>query len=493
MKKLIAVLLAAALLSGCAAETVQTTANAEQPEGGQRPTVEAQNLSLAYDPTASRNPYTCANETNALLFGLMYQGLFSVDENYAVHPQLCKSYTVSQDKKTWTFALEEATFSDGTLLSAADVVASLEAARAGQVYKGRFGNVQSISQTADGGVEIVMATAYENLPLLLTVPIVLASQVNDELPDGTGPYYLQTVLSGEQLWLRQDWWCRATLPIHAEKIPLVAVSSPRELRDEFELGDVGAACTNPASVNYVDFRGNFDLWDCENGVFLYLGCRAKSKVFGNENVRRALTYAIDRDTLVREYYRTFAQAATLPASPSSPYYSKHLAANYGYKPGALHSVLEQESLLESSVTLLVNKADSHRVKVANAIAEMLNDCGLTVTVKALSGENYTNALRWGNFDLHLGQTKLSPNMDLSPFFDRDGTLAYGGMSNTTLSALCKDALGNSGNYEALHQAVMDSGMLCPVAFLSNAVYLRRDLVDGLSPARDNVFYYTVEK
>lgn len=500
MKRIIAILLLMALvLSGCAGQTAyvptgngldDSTVTATQPSQGAD---KVQQLSLAYHAEKGFNPYSCADYTNKALFSLLYQSLFTVDKDYNVEPQLCKSYTVSQDMKTYVFYLEKATFADGTVLTAEDVVTSLENARAGQVYRGRLGNVESISTTDDGGVQVRLTTAYENLPLLLNIPIVRGAQVNADTPGGTGPYTLESTASGLQLRLRQNWWCKAAFPLSAEKIPLVAVQTPKDIRDAFELGDVGVVCANPAAESYVDYRSNYDLWDCENGVFLYLGCREKSKVFSNESVRQALTHAIDRASIVKDYYQTFALAATLPASPNSPYYNSTLAAQYGFDAEKFKAALIREGMEGSTVTLLVNKDDGRRVKVANAIAAMLEACSLVVTVKAVSGNDYTTALKYGSYDLHLGQTVLSANMDLSAFFDSKGALNYGGMSNETISSLCKDALANSGNYATLHQAVMNDAVLCPVAFLSYAVYVSSGLVEHFTPARDCIFYYSLGK
>lgn len=495
MKRFFALFLVLLLLTGCVSPDTTLSSDEEASSTtGDGEISESRGFSLVYNPEKSLNPYTCADYTNKMLFSLLYQGLFSVDSEYNAEPQLCESYTVSKDMKTYVFYLEKATFSDGTLVSANDVWASLEAARNSDVYRGRFTYVDTISITEDGGVQIQLTTAYENLPILLNIPIVKADQTEAACPEGTGPYTLETAKDGSyELRKRKKWWCKASLPFTAQTIPLIAGTDATEIRDEFELGDVGVVCTNPGAASYVDFRSTYDLWDCENGIYLYLGCRAKSSVFSNQAVRQALTYAIDRDTLVRDYYRTFGLAATLPASPNSPYYDKTLAAQYAYAPEKFTAVLEQEEMTGKSISILVNSGDSHRVKVANAIADMLRACSLEVTVKALSGVNYTNALSWGNYDLHLGQTILSPNMDLTVFFSNSGALNYCGMSDTTIAALCKEALANSGNYEMLHQAVMEDGMLCSVAFLSYAVYVRRGLAEDLAPARDNVFYYSLGK
>jgi len=41
--------------------------------------------------------------------------------------------------------------------------------------------------------------------------------------------------------------------------------------------------------------------------------------------------------------------------------------------------------------------------------------------------------------------------------------------------------------------VMDQGLLCPVLFCNYAVYTNRGVFENLSPARDNVFCYSIGK
>lgn len=503
MKRLLALLLCLCIaLCGCAKQTGEYVPTGDGlsydedytgPQNKPQTEEKAQDLSLPYYPERSLNPYLCEDFTNRALLTLLYQSLFTVDRDYVVEPQLCKTYTVSKDLKSYTFFLEPATFSDGTALTANDVVASLLAARESNFYKGRFLHITEITATADGGIAIALDTPFENLPLLLDIPIVKAAQVALDRPIGTGPYTLYTATGGESLRKRDNWWCNPNMPVTAETISLFTATSTTQIRDQFEFADLSLVCADPGSDRYADYRCDYELWDCENGVFLYLTTSRNSEVFSNDAVRIALTHAIDRDMLVEEFYRGFARSASLPASPLFPYYSQNLADRYKYDDLKFLEAVKSAGVEGSTVVFLVNSADSLRLRVARAISKMLTDCGLVVELNALKGNAYTSALKNRNFDLYLGQTRLSPNMDLSAFFATYGELSWGGVNDLGAYALSLQSLENHGNYFTLHKLVMDQGLICPILFRSYSIYADRGLLSDLTPTRDSVFYYSMGK
>ena len=502
MKRLLCILFCIVLLCGCQTDIdsyVPTgdglTWEDDQHQNGGNEEDSRQELTLIYYADRTLNPLKSTDYTNRTIFSLMYQSLFVTDRNYTVYPILCKHYRISQDMKTYTIYLEEATFSDGTTMTAADVAATLEAARTSSYYKGRFQHIKTMTAGDDGSVTITTDTPMENLPILLDIPILKATDLESDYPMGTGAYYLDTAGGTALLRRRTGWWCNAEMTVTASAILLKEAVDNPQIRDSFEFDSLDLVCADPGSDKYADYRCDFELWDSESGIFLYLMCNMESEVFSNAKVRAALTTAIDRNALVEAEYRGFARSASLPASPSSPYYSQVLAAKYAYDGSGetLKNAVADARLTNAPVVLLVNKGDSLRVRQAYAIAQMLEQAGLKITVTECSESNFLKNLKNRNYDLCLAQTKLSPNMDLSPFFSSSGSLSYGKISDTAIYALCKEALANRGNYYTLHQTVMNDGRLCPILFRSYAIYATRGLLTDLTPARDNVFFYTLSK
>ena len=464
---------------------------------------EIQELTLAYYPDRSMNPLIGNNITNRALFSLIYQGLFSADSKNNVTPILCAHYQVSPNNMTYTFYIESnATFSDGTRLTINDVLATYEAARTCDYYKGRFTFVDSISLNESGGITFFLTTPYQNFPLLLDIPILKASQIGETHPLGTGPYAFGEGVSGAHLSRVRNWWAAYEIPVTADTVHLVEAVDQAGIRDEFEFNDVGLAVANPMSDSFANYRCDYELWEVDSGVFLYLGCNINFSDFFKDTdvLRKAMTYAIDRQTLINENYRGMAWAATLPASPNSPYYSKTLAAKYD--PMKFIDLIRDFKIPEDDdgddqkLRLLVNSDDSARLRVARDIAAALTELGIpTGTLEygnTSRGTTYDQVLYAGTYDMYLGQTKLSPNYDLANFYGW-GNLSRGGITDKTIYGLNQDALANSGNYYNLHEAVANDGKIIPILFGYNTVYAERGLFDGLSPSRDNIFYYTLGK
>jgi len=515
MKKTLSLLLVLALalpLGGCG-RTIDNSAyvatgdailmEGQDPEDIEPEGEDTQELTLAYYPDRSLNPLFGSDYTNRVLMSLMYQPLFAVDSKKNVTPILCGSYRVTEDYRTWIFYVDpNAHFTDGTPVRPEDVLATYEKAKTNDYYMNRFYHVFNLALTEDGtGVIFGLDTPYQNLPLLLDVPIVKASEVEAEIPMGTGPYIFVKNTGRALLQRDHNWWGGETkVPATDESISLVEVSSPADVRDEFQFGDVSVVCTNPMSGSFAEYSCDYELWEIESGYMLFIGCNIEYSNFfgGNGGIRTFLTYGLDRESLAARAYNSLVDIVTLPCSPNEVYYSQTLAAKYQYNPMEFVSHISGYNIptkdgKAQTLRLLVNSSDSARVKIARDIAEDLTELGLPCETMENSPVGFRNALNAQNFDIYLGMTRLSATMDLTEFFRAYGTMSNGGIANDTLLGMTKNALENSGNFYNLYQKLADDGRIIPLMFGYYAVYAQRGLIPDLNPARDNLFYYSMGK
>ena len=506
MQQCLALLLSLCLLAGCAApaadapEEPVVTEPVQQPSEEQ-PQEEPQAFVLPYEPDAGFNPFSCTALTNRTLLSLVYEPLFTVSSDFRAAPYLVERYEVSGDGRTHTLTLREgAAFSDGSAVTAADAVASIQAARNGAYYGQRLRHIAAVTAASDTVLTISTDIACGTLDLLLNIPVVKAASASSDIPVGTGPYRLD-----QDRLTRVSWWRDAVPPVSQETIELLATASVTELRDRFEFGQVSLACTDPNAGQRVAYHSDFELWNNNTTILQYVGFNLASPVFVYEPIRAALTYAIDRDAIVADTAGGFAAAAVLPASPTSPFYDQKLADNYAYNPAAFQSALAASEIRDLSGndgvldlytkdgtqaltgTMIVNGSPEQRVSAAQAVVDSLNGFGFSLTLKVLDAAEYTRALQNGNFDLYYGEVRLSPNFDLSPFFQEGGSLSYGGIADSAVELLCSQMLENGGNAYDLHDRIMARGLLCPVLFKTYAIYSARGMVANLSTCLDGVF------
>lgn len=494
--RLVALALAFCLLCGCAVlpqsgEKTNETAATDPPRNinqGSRDTFRG--FGLSYVEEYGFNPYQCNCITNRPVLSLVYESLFVLGSGYQPEPVLCDQFAVSEDGLTYRLTLcPGVTFSDGSPLTAADVAASLNAARDSDYYGSRFSKVASFNDLDDDTLEILLLRAYENLPAILDVPIVKADTVSEDRPLGSGPYAFSQEEGALRLRRNRNWWQKERAPVEYDTILLTAANDPSQVRDSFEFGSTSLVCADLNAPNAVGFRCDYELWDCPTTIMQYLGFNLGSGIFTDRTFRASVTHIIDRETLTSSVYKGFAQAAYLPCAPDSPYYDTDLAETYSYDEELYRQARAGVTISgDYDATLLVCSADPARVETAHRIAEMLTAAGTRMEVKAVDQDTYRYRLSSGQYDMFIGETRLSGNFDLTEFFRPYGNLCYGGIQSAGMEQLCYDSLENSGNCYDLYQSVMENAYICPLLFKSYAVMANRGVIGNLQPAVDNVFH-----
>lgn len=492
---MIALLLCLALLTGCAAQNKKSE---PVPDSGDiisdavtpAQDTDVRSFGLAYQTEFGLNPYECTSLTNRTIASLLYESLFIVTSGFEVEPVLCEYYDVSADMQQYTVHLVPGVqFCDGTRLTSADVKASFEAARDSTVYGQRFYSLYTMETPDDSTIVFYTTVPYENLTLLLDIPIVKADAVESNTPMGTGPYRLVQERHSSTLVRNGYWWQDPyDAAVNVSSISLVPTKTPTDVRDDFEYGDTGVVCTDPNSAAYMDYHGDHELWNCSTTIMDYVGFNVTEGLFCLPELRIALTNIIDRQAIVTELYHGYAEAAILPVSPLSPFYDQTLAAQYDYNPDKFIEAVRTDRARGSEATFLVCSADQKRVEAAEFIADEAKKYGIDLVVDAVNERTYLSRLYSGDFDLYLGEARLSPTFDLTPFFYSGGSLCFGHIGSSDLTSMVRDALENSGNYYNLHSSIMANGMLCPVLFKSYAVYASRGAISNMYPAIDNVFH-----
>ena len=450
-------------------------------------------FSLPYFSQTTLDPVTCPDGPHQTIGALLYEGLFSLDRAFQPQPVLCGSCAYDAASFTYTITLRQGvTFSDGSALTASDVVSTLQRARGSARYGGRLAEVKSISGSGNT-VTITLKSANSSFASRLDIPVVKAGTENDTVPIGTGRYVWRNEDGGPCLIANGSWWQQKTLPM--ERIGLQQCKDNDSVAYAFysrEIQLIACDLTGTASSNV---SGGGDYTDAPTALMQYVGFNAKSKLFSSGTLRTAMSLGIDRVGCVNAYLLGHGTAAQFPVSPASPLYPADLEKSYS--PDDFAAAMEAAGFCtgtERPATMIVSSENQFRVQAARKIAEDLSRYDVKITVSVLPWASFQQALKDGKYDLYYGECKLTADWDLTPLLGKGGALNFSGYSDEkNLPPLLSAAA--TANSEARPEAVKNlcayvqqQAPFAPVCFKNVSVLLPSGAVDEITPTAADPFW-----
>ena len=436
------------------------------------------------------DPISCGDGMQQTLLPLLYEGLFALDESFTPTGVLCSDYTHSEDYTVWTFTLRSASFSDGSALSAGDVVYSLQRAKSSARYGARLSDVTDIRANGNQ-VSITLRVGNNRFPALLEIPITAKASGNSSTPLGTGPYrYSADEKGNAQLVKNEHWWQNAALPV--DTMPLCEAADTSALTYLFSSHAVQMLVTDYTGSDPVSYTGNISVTDAATCTMQYIGFNCTRGVFANAAARRAVSAGLDRDNITRAYYSGHAQSAQFPVSPASSWYPKGLDATYSTEQ--FRQLMEEAGYNAGrtvAVQMLVCDGNTARESAAKAIASALSAYDLKVSLKVLPYSEYIAALRGGNFDLYFGECRMTPDFNCAALLRSGGSLNYGGFSDASLDAQITTAFTSDapvGANEAMCAAIQQDAPIAVLCFKSLSVIVQNGATDTITPTCFNPFY-----
>jgi peptide/nickel transport system substrate-binding protein len=310
----------------------------------------------------------------------------------SVEPWLATSWTQSADKLTWTFKLRpNIKFSDGTPMTSADVKFSLDQASS---TKGgwEFINSAIASVTAPDPQTVVIKTKYPWAPLLAD----LACPSNGIIPNnyggksktqfykapvGTGPFKWGSWQKGSKLTLNKNtnYW-RAGLP-YLDSVTWQVVPDDNT-RNVMIQGNTAQINENPplATVAQLQSASGVSVTLFPSTRTDYILMNEKFAPFADVHVRRAISYAIDRESLVKTVLYGHSTVANSLFMPTVPYYDKNTPGQTFDMSKAKAELAQSNYASGFGCTYLASSGDSTDSAIAQVLQASLKQLGINMKI-----------------------------------------------------------------------------------------------------------------
>jgi peptide/nickel transport system substrate-binding protein len=389
----------------------------------------------------SANPLRQIDTTESFLSGLIYDGILRLGQaDYATEPELVESWETSEDGLTWTFVLrDDITWSDGEPITAHDFKWTADFIMENDIssWSDGYRFTESI-EAADDRTIVWKTTRPTLVPGLPGYSLILPEHVWGEMtpkeikefrnfPDtvGSGPFKLVEWEPGEfwRVEARDDYYRGAP---NIDEIVFRVYNSSESVVQALIKGDIdhtvvptaglferlkredpskiGTAATSAEAFHQMSFNVVDDPSSTAHPAVL------------DPVVREAVSWALDKQTMVERVVRGYAEPGTTPIVPLYDFWHWEPPADerIGFDPETARQMLDDAGYVDTDGDgvrempgggdplewrLYVATTDPDGINAAPFVQEYLRDIGIETSIRSMTDSKLYD--QWYAFDWDL--------------------------------------------------------------------------------------------
>ncbi|WP_294446820.1 peptide-binding protein [uncultured Mailhella sp.] len=355
-------------------------------------------------------PYLASDSASAEVAGLLYTSPLEYDKDFNIVKCAAEEWEVLEGGLFMRFRLKEGlVWQDGHPLTADDVTFTYKLMtdpKTPTAYAADFLNVKEYRQTGPLSFEVRYDAPYARAAITWMHPILprhilehenIASTRYARNPVGAGPFKLKSWEPGSRIVLEANDRYFKGRP-YLDEIIYRIIPDSTTMFLEARAGKLDFTGLSPQQY----LRQTSGEWWDKNWRkykylafgYTYLGLNQKSPFFKDKKGRQALSFAIDREGIIKGALLGMGEPAFGPYKPGTwvyntalkaydydPERARRLLAEAGWTPGK-DGILEKDGL-PFEFTILVNQGNNERIKVAVILQQMFRAVGVKVAIRTV--------------------------------------------------------------------------------------------------------------
>ena len=399
-KKLMAFLLLASLLcaalTGCGGSSTEKT-----PEGGQTQTGSTDavaneiTVGIAQDLDDSLDPHLAvAAGTKEVMFNV-FEGLMKPTSTGDLTPAVAESYTVSEDRLTYTFTLREGVkFHNGDEVTAEDVVYSIS--RCADTTDGTplveaFSVIQSVEAVDARTVAITIAEPSNEFISYMTTAILPAGyDKQDTDPVGTGPFKFVSRTAQDSVVLEKfdEYW---GTPANLDKVTLKIIENADSLMMSLQSGAIDL-CSHLTSTQVAQLGDDFNVAEGTMNLVQAMYLNNAEKPFDDVRVRQALCYAVDKQAIIDIAFDGYGSPIGSSMYPAFGKYFDDSLTNYYTKDVEKAKTLLADAGYPNGFEMTITVPSNYKphMDTAEVLVQQLAEIGVKATIQPIEWESWVS-------------------------------------------------------------------------------------------------------
>ena len=322
----------------------------------------------------------------------VYETLGRIDGDGKMRPMLAQSWDISADGRVYTFHINPAaTFASGTKVTGSAVVKSQDKLRSDAatttVLRTQLADVATVTAPDDATVVFTLKNPSQNWLYYMTstAGIVFDPTLIGEAATksaGSGPYAWTAWNKGSSVVLTKNAKYWGTAP-RFDEVTFRYFTDANALNAAMLAGDLDVISNvqAPEALSQFSDTSKYTVLDGATNGEVTMGFNHQSPALQNQNVRKAITMAIDRAALIKTVWAGKGQLIGSMAVPTDPYYVD-LANAVPFNVAEAKALLASSGVAMPTLRIRV-PALAYATKSAQFVASALNEIGIKTTVDEL--------------------------------------------------------------------------------------------------------------
>lgn len=362
------------------------------------------------------------------LDGLIFDGLLQRDAQMNLVPDLAESWK-TPDPQTYIFHLRQSVkFHDGRALTSADVKFTLDSIREGALQtpkRGAFRLVDSVKTPDDSTVIVHLSEPYSSFMYNLTrlaigiVPDGSGTAFASD-PVGTGPFRFVGMTEDEDVVLERNPNYFGKVPkIDRVRFRIVPQAIVRALELRKGTADIGGVNSlTPDMVIALAKQSSLRVEESSGTQLAYVAFNFDDPILSHREVRQALAYATDRESIVHYLLRGKARPADSLLPPNNWAYDGDVK-QYPYDAAQAERLLDAAGFkrgpdgIRFHLTLKTSNEESARL-LGEVLASQWKRVGVALDLRSLEEATFYSDISRGTFQLYTlrwtGYTNQDPDI-----------------------------------------------------------------------------------
>ncbi len=373
-------------------------------------------------------PMLSSDASSHEVAGFLFNGLVKYDKDYNIVGDLARSWDIENDGKLLRFHLRnDVLWHDGAKFTARDVMFTyilIIDPKTPTAYAEKYKLVKRARILDEYTFEVEydkpLAPALISWGSLQVLPEHILKGVDitktpfARSPVGTGPFSFVSWQTGQKITVKAN-------EKYFDGVPYFTGINYRIIPDqnteflELKAGSIDMMGLTPLQylrqTETPDFKKLYAKYKFLSDGYTYLGFNLKKKPFDDKLVRQAISYAIDRDEIIKGVLNGLGEPTTGPYKPGTKWYNTKVT-RYQYNPDKARELLMQAGYLDRNgdgiieldgrdltITILTNQGNPLREKTAQIVQQRLKQVGIAVKIRIIEWTVFLKEyVDKGNFD-----------------------------------------------------------------------------------------------